>query len=373
VVVVSFGGPLALAALYAPQAVDDVTSSAGLVALAAPLLFAIPLVIWLGYSRDIAGSGGLYSFVEAAAGRPVARVQATLWVFSYALYLIYTTAYVVYDVLPVVSPRVSGYRSALEVMLPVGIAAAVVAGRRTTMVVLGVIGVGQLGLAALVDVVAVRHGSATASFAPHGHPHATAVAAGSVALLFVCGSLPLFLGGEVLRPRRTIRRVLPAAYVVTAAVVVLAVLPLATDPAFAQAAIPGMSLVRVDVGSAAATAVGLGVVASIVGVMLVEYLALTRLGHAVTGRSPQSVARWLAVPLVLAGPLSLVDPSRFYADLIKPSLVALWLSQLVVVAVYPMYMHRRRSLRAQHVVLGLAGSGVMLFGLWSTLSSAVAT
>jgi hypothetical protein len=114
-------------------------------------------------------------------------------------------------------------------------------------------------------------------------------------------------------------------------------------------------------------------VASIVGVMLVEYLALTRLGHAVTGRSPQSVARWLAVPLVLAGPLSLVDPSRFYADLIKPSLVALWLSQLVVVAVYPMYMHRRRSLRAQHVVLGLAGSGVMLFGLWSTLSSAVAT
>ena len=98
------------------------------------------------YSREIAGPGGLYGFVEAAAGQRVARVQGALWVFSYALYLIYTTAYVVYDVLPAVSPRFNSYRSTLEVLLPIGIAAAVLAGRRTTMVVLAVIAVGQLVL-----------------------------------------------------------------------------------------------------------------------------------------------------------------------------------------------------------------------------------
>ena len=36
VAVVSFGGPLALAALYAPLAVDDVTSAAGFASVLAP-------------------------------------------------------------------------------------------------------------------------------------------------------------------------------------------------------------------------------------------------------------------------------------------------------------------------------------------------
>ena len=39
--------------------------------------------------------------------------------------------------------------------------------------------------------------------------------------------------------------------------------------------------------------------------------------------------------LVAAAPLTLINPERIYRDLIKPSLVALWLSQLIVFAVYP--------------------------------------
>jgi hypothetical protein len=194
-----------------------------------------------------------------------------------------------------------------------------------------------------------------------------------VALLFVCGSLPLFLGGEVERPHRTIRRVLPSVFVLTAVIVVIAVLPMAVDPAFTRAAIPGMSLVRVDVGSAVALAVGVGVAASVVGVMVVEYVALTRLAHAVTGRSTQTAARWLAVPLVLAGPVSLINPNAFYDDLLKPSLVALWLSQLIVVAVYPMYARARGRLRLTHVLLGAAGAAVLVFGLWSTVFGSSST
>ena len=55
-------------------------------------------------------------------------------------------AYVVYDVLPAVSPRFNGYRSTLEVLLPIAIAVSVLAGRRVTMVVLAVIAVGQTEL-----------------------------------------------------------------------------------------------------------------------------------------------------------------------------------------------------------------------------------
>jgi hypothetical protein len=67
--VTSFGGPLALAALYAPGIVaGPAGASAGLTTVAAVAVFAFPLAIWLRYARQISGSGGLYSFVEAAAG-----------------------------------------------------------------------------------------------------------------------------------------------------------------------------------------------------------------------------------------------------------------------------------------------------------------
>ena len=373
VAVVSFGGPLALAALYGPQAVDELRSGGGLAALAAPVVFGLPLWIGLRYSRQVHGPGGLTAFVQAAAGRRVATVQAAIWTVSYLLYLVYTTAYVVYDVLPAVSGRVRPYRSTLEVLLPIALAAVVVAGRRAALVAIGVIAVVQLALVGLLDGVAVHHGTASSAFVLPSQPHAFASATGDVALLFVCGSLPLFFGGELSAPARTIRQVLPAAFLLTAGAVVVAVLPFALDPAFTRAEIPGMSLVGVDIGSGVATAIGAGVAVSVVGVMLVEYTALVRLGHAITHRPMPSVARWLAVPLVVAGPVSLVDPTGFYDALIKPSLVALWLSQLIVVAVYPVFAVRNGGRRLPHVAVACGASAVMLFGLWNSVSSAAST
>ena len=100
VAVASFGGPLALAALNAPGLLGDAADSAGLAMVVAVLVFVVPLAIWLRYSRHVASSGGLFSFVEAAAGRRVALAQAAVWIVSYVLYLVYTTVQIVYDLLP---------------------------------------------------------------------------------------------------------------------------------------------------------------------------------------------------------------------------------------------------------------------------------
>jgi hypothetical protein len=79
--VASLGGPLALAALGAPALAADAADSAGLAMVAAAVVFGLPLGIWLRYSRQVNGSGGLYAFVEAAAGRRVALAQAAIWTF----------------------------------------------------------------------------------------------------------------------------------------------------------------------------------------------------------------------------------------------------------------------------------------------------
>jgi len=370
VALAAFGGPLALAALYAPGDVEDVTRSGGLIVIVATVVFVAPLVVWLRYSRDIAGPGGLTAFVEAAVGRRIALAQAALWVASYTLYLLYTSAYVVYDVLPVAWPGSHDWRKVLAGVVPAAAALVVIAGRRFAIGAIALLAVFQLALLVLLDVVAVQHAPGASAF--HVDTSAdSGRALGGIATLFVCGSLPLFLGGEVRGAGRALRRVLPAAFVVTALGVLLAVYPLARDPAFTHAEIPGASLVRVDWNHAAGTWVAAGVAASIMAVLLLEYVALTRLLHYVSGASVTTWVWRLGVVLALAGPVSvLLDPDEFYDSLIRPSLTLLWLSQAIVIAAFPVYLHRRDRLRPWHLVVTVVALAVMVFGFVHTVTGA---
>jgi hypothetical protein len=367
VAVTSFGGPLALAALYAPGIVADASASAGLAMVAAVVVFAVPLAIWLRYSQHVHGSGGLYTFVEAAAGRRLALVQAGLWIASYLLYLLYTTAQIVYDTLPAVLPGERRYQHVLELAVPLALAAVMIAGRRTTLVVTGALAAGQLALAAGLGGVAISHLHPPVSSFGAGAPTGTlATATAQTALLYVCGSLPLFLGGEVARPRRTVRG-LSGAYLGSAAVIVAAVYPLAGDPQLAHSPIPGMSIAQQFVGHDFAVVVGIGVAASVGGVMLVEYLALSRLVHAVTSWSLRPTVVGIGIALVGFAPLTLIDPIRIYDDLLKPSLVALWLSQLIVFAAYPRFAARHGGRMLPAWALSTGSSAFALYGLWATL------
>lgn len=366
VVVASFGGPLALAALYAPTILTDTAASAGLIAICAGVAFGVPLAVWLSYSRHIATSGGLYGFVREAAGPRLALVQAGLWIVSYALYLVYTTASIVYDTLPAVLPSVRRYQSLLEVAIPVALAAIMLAGRSVALAVIGTLAAGQLVLVGVLAGVTIGHDSPSHAFALQPPSTALGAATGQIALLYVCGSLPLFLGGEVVRPTRTIPRGLLAGYLLTALGVIAAVFPLAANPAFTRAPIPGMSIAEVFANHQLAVAIGLGVAASVAGVMLVEYVALSRLLHVLTRRSIRTTTAAIAGVLVVSAPLTLVNPDRIYNALLKPSLAALWLSQLVVFAAYPRFARQR----GHSLVLAVALTvGAMLFTVYGMVAT----
>jgi amino acid transporter len=371
VAVTSFGGPLALAALYGPNIVADASASSGFAMVAAAVVFLVPLAIWLLYSRRVNSAGGLYAFVEAAAGRRVALVQAGLWTFSYVLYLIYTTATIVYDTLPAVSPAVRPYRPYLEIAIPLALVLVMLAGRAATLAVTGLLAIGQLVLVAVLAVVTISHNSPGATSFSTGAPAgALAIATAQTSLLYICGSLPLFLGGEVVRPTVTMRRGLVAGYVLTAVGVIAAVAPLAADPAFTRAELPGVSVAQVFSGRGLAITMGVGIAASIAGVMLVEYLALSRLIHAVTSWPVRKIIVGLGVAMLVAAPISLINPDAFYDNLLKPSLVALWLSQAMVFAVYPMFARRHGGRAMPAWTLGLAATAFAMYGIWATLQHA---
>ena len=197
VAVTSFGGPLALAALYAPGIVAGAASaSAGLAMVAAVAVFAFPLAIWLRYARQVNGPGGLYSFVEAAAGRRVALVQAGLWIVRYLLYLLYTTAQVVYDTLPAVLPGERRYQPVLEIAIPVALAGVMIAGRRVALLVIGLVAAGQLAIAAALGGVTLTHlATPVSSFGAPAGAEALATATGQTAL-------PVHLRQPAAVPRR---------------------------------------------------------------------------------------------------------------------------------------------------------------------------
>jgi hypothetical protein len=374
IAVASLGGPLALAALYAPSIAGGASSSAGLAMVAAAVAFGFPLAIWFGYARHVSSSGGLYAFTEAAVGPRVALAQASLWALSYLLYLVYTTAQIVYDTLPAVLPGEVRYQSLLEVVIPVALAGVMIAGRRAALLVVGVIAAGQLALAAALSGVTLANVSTPASsFGASAPAGSLAIASGQTALLYVCGSLPFFMGGELggdLRQRfRTSRRGLLGAYLATVAVIIAAVAPLAAEPALTHAAIPGMAVAERFAGHGFAVAVGVGVAVSVAAVMLVEYFALSRLAAAVTAWPLRRVVVGIGVILVAFAPVLLINPDKIYDDLITPSLFALWLSQLVTFAVYPRFVAKHGGRRLTAWALTAGASALAVYGLWVTIQT----
>src|SRR4051812_10950080 len=124
--VASIGGPPAPAALYVPGAAD--MRSAGLLTPLRALRYSPPLLVWVRFSRDAVSPAGLAGFVEAAAGRRLALVQAAVWTVSYFLYLPYTVTDIVYEMLAVVFPGIEPWRPLLEVTIPIGIVALLLVG-----------------------------------------------------------------------------------------------------------------------------------------------------------------------------------------------------------------------------------------------------
>jgi hypothetical protein len=206
--------------------------------------------------------------------------------------------------------------------------------------------------------------------------------------LFICGSLPFFLGGELggeigpepgssaaqRRAWHTVRRGQLLAYAATVAVILAAVAPLAADPALMNTGIPGMAVAERFAGHGFAVAIGIGVMVSVAGVILVEYLALSRLASAVTRWPVRRILAGIGVVMVAAGPVLLINPDRIYDALLTPSLFALWLSQLVTFAVYPRFVARRGGRVLPALVLAAAASALAIYGLWTTIqTSAIGT
>ena len=365
--VASIGGPLALANFLPGTAGDDAIGSAGLVVVLAVAVFAAPLTLWLVYSRRVVSPGGLTAFVDAAAGRPAALVHGWIWAFAYFLYLPYTITFVVYDVLPPVFPGIVPYRWVLELFFPVAIVVLVLAPLRLALVSLLVVGLAQLVLLLVLGGVTLANVPARFAAEPETDPTARAVA--GTALLFICSSLPLYLGAEVRGRSRTVRRGLVFAVAVVGLCFFVAAIGMSTVPrVLLEFPVPAAAIAKYYSGRSLEVAVALGIAVGTLALIVAEYLALGRLLHWLHGPPLRRVLLWIAVPFIAADVISLINPDEFYDKLLKPSLGALFISQLIVFLVFPLFQRGLRWLPLVAIASGLAAWGfyILVSGTAST-------
>lgn len=368
----SVGGPLALVALFIPDAVGGTAiGSTGLVVAAGAALFVAPLVVWMRYSAYIASDGGLYEFTRQAAGTRVARVHGTVWAISYFLYLPATVTFLAYDVLPVGFPGIVPYRGWIQALSPLVVVGLVAGRERVALWLVAAIGVAQVLVLAVFAVV-LRDGVGTVSWAAAGDSHQVARGAANVALLFVCASLPLYLGGEVAGGTRTIRRTLAGAVAAAAALAVggsFAYSGLASS-AVASLPVPGYTFARIYAGPGFAALLLAGAAASVAALIIAEYIALTRLLRAMTGLPVRRGALLVGGLFVTADVATLTDPGHLYDHALTLALVALFVSQAIAFAAYPLYARRHRTLVATDLVATSVAVVLMAFGLCVAVSQA---
>jgi hypothetical protein len=292
-----------------------------------------------------------------------------VWTISYLLYIVDTTVQIVYDLLPSVLPGEARLQTPLALLIPVAIVAVMVAGRTAALLVIGLVAAVQVVLGGVLDGVTLTHLSTPVATLGAGAGAGEVSRAGlQVSLLYVCASLPLFLGGELAHPARTIRRGLLGGFAVTGILVGLAVAPLAAAPGLAHTEVPGVAVVTQFAGASLARTIGIGVALSVAGVILAEYLALTRLLSAVGGWRTRPVTLVVGAMVLAAAPLTLLDPDGFYDALARPSLVALWVSQLIVFAVFPRFAMHRGARPLTAWTLGLAASAFAVYGLYNAIA-----
>jgi hypothetical protein len=329
------------------------------------------MLVWWRFSARIASSGGLYAFTRLAVGERVARVQGWTWVISYQLYLGFTVTEVVYDLLPQAFPGVDPWRKWLLVGVACGLAAALVLAERAMLwVMLGSVVAQVVVMVVLASAVLSGHGWSWSSFSVGAHSGSVTRGIANASLLFVCGSLPLFLGGEVAGGGRELRRIVAGSAAAVAVLLVLTAAPLAVYAGsdLAGLELPGHTVALVESGATLARWVAVVAIASVLGLMAAEFIALTRLLHAMTGAGVRRSARLVAAGFVALALVSLIDPERLYSYMITPSLVALYVSQVIVFGSYGVMALRERAPRVSDLLVTTVSCGLMLFGLEVVIS-----
>ncbi|MDE1865821.1 MAG: APC family permease [Candidatus Micrarchaeota archaeon] len=366
--IASVGGPLALVMLNFFNTSYIAGSSAYSIytVLIGILLFVAPLAIWYRYSKHIVSSGGLYTFVKRTFGERAAKVQGWTWLFSYFLYLPYTVIYISHELLPVIFPNITYYLPLISIALAFIIIALMLTFRKT-LYLIAATAVLQLLIILGILFYALSRGivysaSSSASLA--------SLTTGSLAtsLLFICASLPLFLGGEVKEGSRSVRKALVVSFVIASIFFLIGSIALLSfNSQRISSEFPGLLALKGSMGNSFAYFVAVAVLISLIDLVIIEFIAITRVSYAMLGLNLSKTWAIISVLFILVTMIGIAYPSKFYNYSIIASLAALFASQLIVFVAYPFFAKKKNELKFSDILITFVSCILMLYGLYTLI------
>jgi hypothetical protein len=87
----------------------------------------------------------------------------------------------------------------------------------------------------------------------------------------------------------------------------------------------------------------------------------------------RTLLKWIAGPFVAVDALSIIDPDGFDENVLRPSLITLFVSQLIVFGVFPVYRRRRGTLTPVDVLIAAVAFALMAYGLYRAVVEPVST
>lgn len=367
--IAAIGGPLALVMIGFFSSAYGAGAYSPYALLIGLLLFLAPLMIWYNYSKKVASSGGLYAFVEKSLGAKAAKLQGWLWLIGYFLYLPYTIFYMTYDLLPVLFRNLAPYLAFIDIGLTVVIVLPLLLSTRKTLYFILVTAVIQL-LIIIAFAFWIFSGSFIHSLGSGAGTSALAFTNGALAtsLLFVGSSLVLFLGGEVRGGGKGIGKAMVTSFAVVAIFFVLGSMAFVNATARqAGSYLPGFSVLSYSLGRNFAYMAAILTIVSIVDLVMIEFIAMTRLSSYMFKIKLDRSVVVLAGLFIFASLVSVTNPRLFSSYELVGAVSALCLSLLIVFVSYPFFRKRELQLNAFDVLITLISVALMLYGIYTVL------
>ena len=259
----------------------------------------------------------------------------------------------------------------LEVILPVIISAMILINRKLPFYFMFLLAAAQLAIMLVLSAVILGAVGFSSSLAVPNMPlSGLARGAAGLALLFICADLPLFLGGEAEGKGKSIKKVLLASFAMAAfflLVFSIAISNLPEDPS--TYTVLGFHLASQYSSSLFAIITGIFAVLSIIGLIIAEFIGLSRLMNAMFKISMPKILIYISAAFIFMDLVSLAGPDSFYNYLILPSLFALYLSQLIVFLVYPMFISKFRKLSVVDIAITIVASLLFIFAIYTAITN----
>jgi amino acid transporter len=364
VAIAAIGGPLALITLNFFTSSYSAGSYSIYATLLGIVIFLAPLAVWYKYSKNIASAGGLYTFVEKALGTKAAKVQGWIWLISYFLYLPYTVSYITYSLIPVMFPHASVYLPFIEIAMSIVLVLALVFSFRKVLYFITITAILQLAIILAIAFAMLSGGFVNLPAAGVALP-TFVVGTLLTSLLFVCASLPLFLGGEARGGAKSIRKALVLSFVVAAVFLVIGTVAfIGATAGQTSSEFQGFSVLLADIGPHFAIFVGIFTIISAVDLIIFEYIAISRVSYAMLNVKLNKSIPAVGALFIILSVIGIINPDFFYDATLVGALIALYLSLLITFVAYPFFAKKQGRLQFTDIFIAVVSSLLMLFGLY---------